>query len=168
MKPGDHPEFFRLPAPEGRSRESSIVLDREGRFWHEGVQVTHRGMARAFASWIARHPDDGRYILTNGYDWSYFHVESAPFFVERAFAEADGSWSVELSDGTKEPLEPRTLGLDSAGALVLPVKSGQFSAQFSRFAQLSLAPYLEPGPEGSIWLKLGDRRVELPQGSPEA
>jgi uncharacterized protein len=168
MKPGDHPEFFRLPPPEGRSRESSIVLDREGRFWHEGAQVTHRGMARAFASWIARHPDDGRYILTNGYDWSYFQVEGAPFFVERAFAEPDGSWSVELSDGTSEPLDPQKLRLDAAGALLLPVKSGQFFAQFSRFAQLSLAPHLEPGPGGSIWLKLGDRRVELPQGSPEA
>ena len=39
MKPGDHPEFFRFPAPEGRSRESTILLDREGRFWHDGELV---------------------------------------------------------------------------------------------------------------------------------
>ena len=25
MRPGDHPEFFRLPPPEGRSRESTVV-----------------------------------------------------------------------------------------------------------------------------------------------
>jgi hypothetical protein len=26
-------------------------------------------------SWIARHPHDGRLILTNGYDWCYFQAE---------------------------------------------------------------------------------------------
>src|SRR5262249_32567480 len=31
MKPGDHPDFFRLPPPPGRSRESRIVLDDLGR-----------------------------------------------------------------------------------------------------------------------------------------
>ena len=35
MKPGDHPEFFRFPAPEGRSRESTIRLDAEGTFHHD-------------------------------------------------------------------------------------------------------------------------------------
>ena len=61
MKPSYHPEFFRLPPPAGASRESSIVLTADGRFYHDGAEVTHPGMAKAFATWIARHPDDGRY-----------------------------------------------------------------------------------------------------------
>src|SRR5512138_1092762 len=81
MKPGDHPEFFRFPAPEGRSRESTIRLDAEGRFWHEQLLVEHRKLAAAMHTWISRHPDDGRYILTNGYDWTYFTVEDAPYTV---------------------------------------------------------------------------------------
>jgi hypothetical protein len=168
MKPADHPEFFRLPPPEGRSRESSIVLDRQGRFWHEGAEVTHPGMARAFASWISRHPDDGRYVLNNGYDWTYFRVEDTPFFVERLLPAPDGSLLLELSDGTNEPLVPRRLAAGADGALLLPVKDGQFFAKFSRFAQLSLAPHLVAGPDGSISLKLGEVTVELPQVSPEA
>ena len=68
MKPSDHPEFFRFPPPEGRSRESTIVLTKDGRFFHEGAPVTHAGMRKAFASWLSRHPDDGRHILTNGYE----------------------------------------------------------------------------------------------------
>ena len=84
MRPGDHPDFYRLPAPEGRSRESTIVLDREGRFWHDGRIVEHAGLGAALHSWIARHPLDGRYILTNGYDWTYFTVDDAPFFVRSA------------------------------------------------------------------------------------
>ena len=65
-KPGDHPEFFRFPAPEGRSRESTIRLDGEGRFFHDDEPVAHPKLAAALHTWIARHPDDGRYILTAG------------------------------------------------------------------------------------------------------
>ena len=81
VRPSEHPEFFRLPAPEGRSRESTIRLDAEGHFFHDGAPVEHAKLADAMHTWIARHPDDGRYILSNGYDWSYFTVEDAPFVV---------------------------------------------------------------------------------------
>jgi hypothetical protein len=169
MKPGDHPDFFRFPAPEGRSRESSIVLDAGGRFWHDGAQVSHPGMARAFASWIRRHPDDGRYVLSNGYDWTYFHVEDTPFFVERVeFEPAANALMLELSDGTREALDPAALSVGHAGALRVPVKGGSFDARFSQSAQLSLAPWLEEAQDGSIWLKLADRRWPLPQPAPEA
>jgi uncharacterized protein len=81
MLPIDHPDFFRRAPPPGQSRESTIMLDGEGRFWHAGELVRHPGMQEAFASWISRHPDDGRHILCNGYDWSYFDVQDVPFFV---------------------------------------------------------------------------------------
>ena len=73
-----------MPAPEGRSRESTIRLDADGRFFHEGERVEHPGLEAAMHTWIARHPDDGRYILTNGYDWTYFTVDDVPFFVPGA------------------------------------------------------------------------------------
>ena len=69
MTPGDHPDFYRLAPPPGASRESTIVLDGEGRFWHDGEHVDHPALEQALRSWIGRHPDDGRLILTNGYDW---------------------------------------------------------------------------------------------------
>jgi hypothetical protein len=149
MRPSDHPDFFRLPAPEGRSRESTIRLDREGRFLHDGELVTHRGMARAFASWIARHPDDGRFILTNGWDWTYFTVEGAPFFVEGVREGADGPVLV-LFDGSEEPLEPAALRLDDDGVFSTRVKGGTFDARFLRNAQLELSPWLEEDRDGSI------------------
>src|SRR5687768_17693940 len=121
MKPGDHPEFFRLPPPEGRSRESTIVLTRDGRFLHNGEPVEHPGMARAFASWIGRHPDDGRYILNNGYDWSYFEVEQSPIFVESVRFE-DGTPVLRLFDGSEEPLNPQELWVGERDALFTRVR----------------------------------------------
>jgi uncharacterized protein len=141
LKPADHPEFFRWPAPEGRSRESTIRLDGRGRFWHDDELVTHPKMAQAFATWIARHPDDGRFILTNGYDWTYFIVDDVPFFVKGVHVEKDRVRLV-LSDETQELLDPESLSLGENGALYVKVKNGSFEARFTPEAQTRLAPIL--------------------------
>jgi uncharacterized protein len=145
MKPGDHPEFFRFPAPEGRSRESTIRLDAEGRFFHDDAPVEHPKLAAAMHGWIARHPDDGRFILTNGYDWTYFTVDDAPYFV-RALRVAEGAVTLLLSDGTEERWEPGETRIAEGGALYTDVKrdakGGPFVAKFTRHAQASLAPIL--------------------------
>jgi hypothetical protein len=160
-RPGDHPDFFRLPPPPGRSRESTIVLDGRGRFIHDGTVVEHPGMARAFASWITRHPDDGRFVLSNGYDWTYFEVEDAPFFVE-AVRSVDGQPWLVLFDGSEEPLDPATLRSNPSGALSTRVKRAAFDARFRPSAQLGLAPWLEEGPDGAPGLLISGVRYALP------
>jgi hypothetical protein len=160
-KPGDHPDFFRLPPPPGRSRESTIRLDAEGRFWHEGEPVTHSGMGRAFASWISRHPDDGRFILSNGYDWSYFEVEGAPMFVEGVRFD-DGRPILCLFDGSEEPLDPEALWSGEREALYTRVKGSEFEARFQPSAQVELAPLLVEDEEGTVMLELFGRRFPVP------
>lgn len=164
MRPGDHPEFFRFPAPEGRSRESSIVLDAEGRFHHEGALIEHGGMARAFASWIDRHPDDGRFILNNGYDWSYFRVDDVPFFV-LGVRERAGGLELQLSDGSESPLDPTQLTVGSRGALYTPVKNGKFQARFTQAAQIALAPWLVEAENGDVLLEINGARHSLENSS---
>jgi len=141
VKPGDHPDFYRIAPPPGASRESTIVLDREGRFWHDGERVDHAALAQAMRSWIALHPDDGRLILTNGYDWTYFRVDDAPFLVDAVHVEGDAV-TLRLFDGTEEPLDPATLSLGDDGVVYGRVKGGRFEARFSRHAQTQLAPLL--------------------------
>jgi hypothetical protein len=164
MKPGDHPDFYRLPPPPGRSRESGIVLDREGRFWHQGKLVEHPAMARAFHGWVARHPDDGRYILDNGFDWSYLEVQDVPFFV-RSFGIVDGEPVVELSDGTREVLDPRTLRVGPRDALYADVKGGAMPARFMPQAQAALGLLLDDR-DGEWVLELGGRRFAISMGKP--
>jgi hypothetical protein len=163
VKPGEHPEFFRFPAPEGRSRESTIVLDAEGRFWHEGALVEHPKLAAAMHAWISRHPDDGRYILTNGYDWTYFRVEDAPYFVNAVRIEPDAVL-LSLSDGTEEAWDPSSTRASDRGALYAQVHAaangGPFEARFTRHAQTSLAPILvEEG--GGIGAVIAGRRHRI-------
>jgi hypothetical protein len=163
MKPGEYPDFYRLPAPLGASRESTIALDREGRFFHDGMLVEHRGLAQAMHTWIRRHPDDGRFILSNGYDWTYITVEDAPFFVTRIDHDGDRVW-LELSDGTREPWDPARSRIGIGGALYAPVKAssdgGPFTARFSRHAQLSLAPLLRSA-DSEVAVELGGRSIVI-------
>lgn len=156
MKPGDHPDFFRLAPPPGTSRESTIRLDAEGRFFHDGVRVDHPALEAALHSWIARHPDDGRYILTNGYDWTYFQVDDAPYVVRSVRIEEDRI-DLVLSDATVEPLDPASLRIGEGDALYAKVKKSAFDAKFSRHAQTELAPVLGEDGEGNVVLRVGGR-----------
>jgi len=156
MKPIDHPEFFKLPPPPGQSRESSIRLDSEGRFWHAGETVAHPGMQQAFAGWIRRHPDDGRFILCNGYDWSYFQVDDVPFFVRGLRGDEHGL-TLSLSDQSEEALEPVSLRLGARDALYVRVKGGRYDARFMPAAQAALMPFLEELASGDTALRVGDQ-----------
>jgi hypothetical protein len=161
-RPVDHPDFFRLPPPEGQSRESRIRLDGEGRFWHDGVLVERQTLRHALHQWISRHPDDGRYILENGYDWCYLTVDDVPGFVV-ALRAAPDAVLLTLADGTEEPLDPATLREGPGGALYTRVKAhargGAFDAKLTRAAQAALAPLVveAPGDAGRPCLQVGGR-----------
>lgn len=160
MKPGDHPDFFRLPPPPGRSRESRIVLDARGRFWNDGVLVDHSGMAAAFATWIRRHPDNGRFILENRYDWTYFTVEDVPFFV-RGMRTIDGIPMLTLSDGSEEPVDPSTVMSGSGDALYVRVKQRKYEAKFLPSAQAALVDLIVEGDDGAPVVQVGGSRFSI-------
>lgn len=160
MKPGDHPDFFRLPPPPGRSRESRIVLGANGRFSNGGIPVEHEGMAAAFASWIRKHPDDGRFILTNGYDWTYFTVTDAPFFVRHV--ERVGEQAIlRLSDGTEEPLDPGRVEVSADGVLYARVKGGDYEARFLPPAQSGMVDFIGVGEHGEPCVEQGGMRFPI-------
>jgi len=142
MKPGEHPDFFRLAPPPGTSRESTIVLDRQGELWHDGEKIIESPLSRAFHQWISVHPDDGRFILTNGYDWCYFTVEDTPYFV--LSVSDDERPELGLSDGSTEPLRPDEVYVGPEGALFTRVKGAKFWARFGRHAESDLARFIGP------------------------
>jgi uncharacterized protein len=165
--PIDHPDFFDLPPPPGRSRESGIVLDADGRFWDRGELVTHRGMQDAFATWIRRHPRDGRFVLCNGYDWTYFRVDDVPYFV-RGLGGSANAPTLVLSDQTEEPLAPANLSVGARDALYCWIKGGAYEARFTAAAQASLGPHIEEGEGGQPVFRMAGRdyAVSLRDGRP--
>ena len=142
MKPGDHPDFYRFAPPPGTSRESSIVLDREGRFWHDGERVDHPALEQALRSWIGRHPDDGRLILSTATTGATSAPRTPRSWSTRSGSSPSGGVTLRLFDGTEEPLDPETLSVGEGGAVYARVKGGGLAARFSRHAQTQLAPVL--------------------------
>ncbi len=141
MKPEEHPEFFLRPPPEGRSRESSIVLDERGRFFHEGALIENERIRRAFFRWVRLHPVDRRPILSNGYDWTYFEVRGTPLLVERVLPRDDG-FVLVLTDESECPFVPEEASLDEAGVVRVFLPEREFFARFLPEAQRDLLPVL--------------------------
>lgn len=159
MRPADNPEFFRRPAPDGLSRESSLRLDGEGRFWHDGELVDHPRLLTALHRWITRHPNDGRFILSNGYDWTYFTVDDVPYSVRGVQLGAEPR--LLLSDDTIEVFPRDGYRIGRAGALYCPVKAGAFEARFTPSAQNELGPLLSADDDG-LYLAVGATQIRLP------
>lgn len=110
-------------------------------------------MARAFASWLDRHPEDGRFILCNGYDWSYVEVEDVPYFIW-SLRRSEDLLLATLSDGSEEPLCLEALSWGDREAVYTLVKGGRLEARFTPSAQLALEPLLvtyESGEPAVAW-----------------
>jgi hypothetical protein len=124
-----------------RLRQSGILLDAEGRFWHEGEEVTHHGLRAALWRWLDRNPD-GRWVLRlDERRFVYLEVADAPFVVRSLRWEGERA-ILRLSDDSEEPLAPETLRLRN-GVAYAGVKGGRFEARLSTAAWGVLAERID-------------------------
>jgi hypothetical protein len=141
-----------------RLRQSGIRLDADGRFWHEGGEVTHHGLRAAFFRWLDRNPD-GRWVLRlDERRFVYLDVDDAPLVVTSI--RLDGpKVMLHLVDDTEEELAYDTLRLDDRGVAYAEVKR-RFPARFSRAAWSALGERMVEH-DGAVFLKtpIGERRI---------
>jgi len=133
-------------------RQSGIRLDGEGRFWHEGAEVTHHGMRAAFWRWLDRNPD-GRWVLRlDDKRFVYLDVDDAPYVARSARWDGDRA-IVRLSDDSEEELAYDTLHLRDSGQPYCIVK-GRFPARIATSAWHTLAARIDDGrlhARGGAW-----------------
>lgn len=145
---------------KGRTRETKIRRDAEGRWFNDDVEVTHPLLKEAFDRWLVLAPDgSGRYCLSNDINWAYVAIEGPPRFVRRVAIE-DGEVRVVLSDGSEAPLALSSLRQGPDGALYCRAPGG-LVARFERHAMMQLAPWIEED-EGGVHLTIGGRIVRPP------
>jgi uncharacterized protein len=145
--------------PPGRSRETKIRRDARGRWWNDGVEITHVLLARAFDRWLGLAPDgSGRYCLSNDINWAYVEIEGAPRFVRSAAIDVvSGEVRLSLSDDTECALDPETLRQDRDGALYCDVPGG-LTARFDPHAAMQLEPLVREDDAG-VFLMIGGTPV---------
>jgi hypothetical protein len=119
-----------------RLRQSGLRLDADGRFWHEGEQVTHHGLRAALFRWLDRNPD-GRWVLRlDERRFVFLDVDDAPFVITSLRFDGPRIW-VHLIDDTEEELAYESLRLRD-GVAYATVKGGRFPARLSRAAWSAL------------------------------
>jgi hypothetical protein len=151
------------PAPDA-SLSGVFRIDSEGVWRHEGVEVTHPGVLRNLYANL--RVEGEAHHLQVGSRRIPVEVDDAPFVVVRAEVGRDPtSLTLHLSDGSREPLDPRTLSMGSRGIPYCRVEEGRFRARFSVAAWLQLARHIEDDPRsGELVLILGGRRITVPRG----
>ena len=142
----------------GKTRETSIRRDAQGRWFFEDDPLEHPNLIRAFDRWIER-AQDGRWCLKNDINWAYFTLEGPPFFVRSVQIEG-GVVSLLLSDDRTERLDPSTLRQGPDGALYCNVR-GDMAARFDRHAMHQLDAVLQQDDQG-VYLAIGTERVRPP------
>ena len=148
-------------------RRSGISVDREGRFIHEGAEVTHEGLRRALYRWLDRlPPPDGRYVLRlDEKRFAYLEdVADTPLVAHAARVDSDGSIRLALSDGSEEPLDPTTLTVDDAGVLRAWVRGGRLEARLASSAAAVLGDAITED-AGRPLLRLAGRTYAIPPRS---
>jgi uncharacterized protein len=129
-------------------RQSGIRLDAEGRFWHEGQEVTHAGLRAAFWRWLDRNPD-GRYVLRlDERRFVYLDVDDAPYLVRSLRWDGERALAL-LSDESEEPLDLETVKL--RGEQAYATVKGRFDARLSSSAWAVLAERIVER-DGAHWL----------------
>lgn len=139
---------------QGRTRETTIARDAQGRWFHDGDPLEHENLVRSFEGWIER-AEDGRYCLKNDINWAYFSLEGPPYFVRSARVESDAV-VLELSGGYREALDAATLCQGPDGALYCTVR-GDLVARFDRHVLTQLEDQVGEDEQGPYLLLIGHK-----------
>jgi hypothetical protein len=121
------------------ARLQEIRLDDRGRWTHEGLDFENPRIIDLFNRSVGRTPG-GTWVLEVGRFTYPIEVDDTGFFVERI--EMGPTPTLQLSDGTTEPLDPTSLVYAGDGRLYTIVKSGEFRARLKKPAYYALAEHV--------------------------
>jgi hypothetical protein len=139
-----------------------LTLDREGRWFHEGLPVLHPGLV----SVLNRHlvvDDDGSVevrVPNHGFvERALVTVEELPYYVTSVSPGAP--LTVRLNDETEEHVSLSDVWLVGDDRLYCRVKGGRHAARFRRDPYLALAACIEDDGRGGWLLASGGAREPL-------
>ncbi|MCE9579667.1 MAG: DUF1285 domain-containing protein [Deltaproteobacteria bacterium] len=141
-------EPARLTAEEiERFRQVGLRLDRAGRLWHEGQEITHARLRHAILGWLDVREDGRDIVRLDATRYAYIDVEDAHLRAVSARWDGDRVWLV-LDDDREEELAYDTLTTGADAALYCRVRGGALRARLTTAAYHVLAQRIEETGEG--------------------
>lgn len=145
-----------------------IHIDKEGRWYHKGVEMVRREFIRSFFQQMELD-HEGQYIIYWGGERCHVDVADTAFVVRRvSHLKETGKgpgFVLNLSDDTEEELRPDTLYMGKENVLYCRVKDGIFPARFNRAAYYQLAAHIEATGEDYV-LPVNGRNFRIALGNP--
>jgi hypothetical protein len=121
-----------------RMRAIGLRLDRAGRFWHDGAEVTHPRLRQALLRWLDVR-DDGRDIVRlDAQRYAYVDVDDAHLRAVSARWDGDRC-HVTWDDGAEEELDYAHLAVAPDGALYTTARGGRLRARIAGAAHHAIA-----------------------------
>ena len=140
------------------SKEPRIFIDRRGRWFHDGVRITHRW------TYLENNKNldidaDGKFFVEEQGSRVYVECEDTPFVVTMV-TKTENGFSVRLNDESQEKLDFTTLTIAEQNIPYVRVKDGKFEARLLRAAYYELMRHAGKDKEG-FYLEFGGDRYYL-------
>ncbi len=140
------------------SEEPRIFIDSRGRWFHDGVRITHRW------TYLENNKnldvdEDGRFFVQEGGSRVYVECEDTPFVVTMVGKTEDG-FSVRLNDESREKLDLTTFTIAEQNIPYIKVKNGKFEARLLSAAYYELMRHAGKDEKG-FYLEFGGNRYYL-------
>ncbi len=148
-----------------------LHIDKEGRWFHDGVEITHRKTYLLYCRHLTRD-EEGRPLLRIGREQCPVEFEDTPFVVQTLeFHSTPGgplkSIELILNDESHETLNATTLRIGAENIPYCQVREGIFEARFSRQAYQLLSPYIQlDEKKNRFFLTLAGKEYDLSPGIP--
>lgn len=130
-----------------------LTFGSDGRWYADDAPVVHPRLARLFSRYLRRKADGGYEIWIDERYHADVTVDDTPYVVTTVEPEADGQFTLDLSDGTNELLDPDSLRVSADNVLYCRVKNGREPARFLRSAYYQLAQFIEDAGNGRFQLR---------------
>jgi hypothetical protein len=131
-----------------------IRFGRDGRWYADDEPITNPRIAALFARHLRRQPD-GTYAIQMADERAAVEIEDAPFVVVGVSRVDEGTWHVELNDGSMERLDPASVHVAPDAVAYCRVKGGRERARFLRAAYYELAQDIVETAPGRFVLSTG-------------
>lgn len=148
-------------------RKYYYFLDKEGRIWHEGTEITDPRFAYLIHRTM-QNIENGYLVKCQGED-CYFQAEDAPYVVQDVALHKNERGLLRQIDlifpgGYTEVLDPSTLRVSDENVLYCRVRGGKFDSRFTLKSFFRLTPFIDQDPSGRDYsLAIGEKKYLIAQ-----
>jgi hypothetical protein len=136
-----------MEAGEERTRKHRYFMDKEGRLFFQGNQITDPWVYRFFLRSL-KETEDGRLLVICENEHCYIEAEDVPYVVNDINVIQDERGRIKqieliFNGGYKEELDPSTLFVGKENVLYCRVRKGKFPARFNRKSYYHIVNFIE-------------------------